>query len=346
MRRIRLTALFVALATVAAASAEAQQSAAPKTLVKVGVPGRADQYNFEIALRRGYFAEQGLEVQTVQANSAQEFVSAIASNQIQVASGSPSAGLFNALNVGIDIRMVADWAHLGTGPGKDSVAIVVRADLSDSGAIKTLADLKGKTIAAGPGKAMYPDVLNHKIFEHTRLSPGDVTVRYLAFADSLAAMASKQVDAAFMVEPLITMANNRNIARLLAGARAVDPGGQLAVLMYSAPFAKQTDVATKFMIGFLKGVRDYYDAFYQQKDRDSVIKLLVAHLPVKDPKLWENATPGTTDLNGRINVASLKAQAAFFKQQGTLTGPIPDMDKYVDHQFAEAAVKVLGARQR
>ena len=102
---------------VATTAAYAQE---PKMVVKVGVLGRADQYNFEIAYRRGYFADQGLEIQTVAAGSAQEYVAALATNQIQVASGSPNAGLFNALNRGINILMVADWAHLGDGVGKGS----------------------------------------------------------------------------------------------------------------------------------------------------------------------------------------------------------------------------------
>ncbi len=96
-------------------------------------------------------------------------------------------------------------------------------------------------------------------------------VTYLAFADSLAAMAGKKVDAAFMVEPLITQANEKNIARVLVRAGSVDPGAELAVLMYSGAFAKETDAATKFMVAYLKGARDYYDAFYEKKDRDAVI---------------------------------------------------------------------------
>jgi NitT/TauT family transport system substrate-binding protein len=340
--RVAIAGLFAIAAT--AASAQAPSAPAPKMVVKVGVPGRADQYNFEIALRRGYFAELGLEVETVAANSAQEYVSAIASNQIQVASGSPNAGLFNALSRGIDIRMVADWAHLGDGAGKDSVAIVVRAELFDTGAVTTIADLKGRTLAAGPGPAMYPDVLNQKMYALAKLAPADVTVVYLAFADSLAAMSGKKVDAAFMVEPLITQADTKNIARVLVRAGAVDPGAELALLMYSAAFAANKDAATRFMVGYLKGARDYYDAFYMNTDRDAVIQLLTQYLPVKDPRLWQAATPGHTDLNGRINVADLKRQAAFFQQQGTLTGALPDLDRYVTAEFAEAATKIIGQR--
>jgi NitT/TauT family transport system substrate-binding protein len=158
-------------------------------------------------------------------------------------------------------------------------------------------------------------------------------------------MSGKKIDAAFMVEPLITQANTQNIARVLVRAGTVDPGAELALLMYSADFAKDKDAATRFMVGYLKGARDYYDAFYRNKDRDAVIKLLTEYLPVKDPKLWAAATPGHTDLNGRINLADLKRQAAFFQQQGTLTGGVPDLDTYVTAEFADEAVKIIGRRQ-
>jgi hypothetical protein len=45
-----------------------------------------------------------------------------------------------------------------------------------------------------------------------------------------------------------------------------------------------------------------------------------------------------------VNVASLKSQAQFYKKDGEITGPIPDIDKYVDPQFADGAVKILGRR--
>jgi NitT/TauT family transport system substrate-binding protein len=182
------------------------------------------------------------------------------------------------------------------------------------------------------------------MFALAQLAPADVTVEYLAFADSLAALSGKKIDAAFMVEPLITQADSKNIARVLVRAGAVDPGAELALLMYSAEFAKNTDAATRFMVGYLKGARDYYDAFYKNKDRDAVIQLLTRYLPVTDAKLWEAATPGHTDLNGRINIADLKQQAVFFQQQGTLSGAVPDLDKYVTAEFADAATKIIGQR--
>jgi NitT/TauT family transport system substrate-binding protein len=90
-------------------------NAGNKQVVKVGVTGRPDQASLVLALQRGYWAKQGLDVQFIQSGAAaQDATAALAANQIQVTAGSPSAGLFNALNRGIDIRMVADWSHIGT----------------------------------------------------------------------------------------------------------------------------------------------------------------------------------------------------------------------------------------
>src|SRR5262249_43956734 len=129
--------------------------AQPNQVVKVGVTGRPDQAAVELAYRRGHFAAQGIEVQLVPGgSSAQDYIAALASNQIQVAAGSPSAGMVNALNRGIDLRIVADWARVGD--AKDNaIALVVRTDLLDSGAVKSAADLKGKSIAVGPSLGAY-----------------------------------------------------------------------------------------------------------------------------------------------------------------------------------------------
>ena len=80
------------------------------------------------------------------------------------------------------------------------------------------------------------------------------------------------------------------------------------------------------MVAFLKGARDYYDAFFLGEDKDAAIAILTKYLPVKDPKLWETSRQ-YTDLNGHVNVADLKLQAAFQKAHGNVTGAVPDISK-------------------
>jgi NitT/TauT family transport system substrate-binding protein len=331
--------VFVTLLPLPLAHAE---TAPALKAIKMGVVGRPDQAPFELAFRRGYFERHGIKVEEIPASSGQEFASALATEQIQVASGVPNAALFNALNRGIDIRLVADFAHLGDAKDR-TVSIMVRSGLIESGEVKSPADLKGRAINAGPFPGQYPDVLWSKVLALGHLSESDVRINHLGFSDALGGMGSKAIDAAFMIEPLVTQAEAQNIARVLLPAGAVDMGAELSIVLFSPEFAKDLDSGSRFMAAFLEGARDYYDAFFLNKGRDEAIALLTTYLSVKDPKLWATARQ-YTDLNGRINVADLKRQAAFFKQQGTLSANVPDIDRYVDTRFAEAAVKIIGAR--
>jgi NitT/TauT family transport system substrate-binding protein len=147
-----------------------------------------------------------------------------------------------------------------------------------------------------------------------------------------------------LIEPLVWSAAQRNMARVLVSPGQIDLGAQVAVVLYSPEFAKNTEAATRYMVAYLKGVRDYYDAFVARKNTDAAVDILVANLALKDRKIWTDGPPHRTDLNGKVNVAHIKAQAAFYKATGSVTGPVPDIDKYVDTSFAEAAVKRLGAR--
>jgi NitT/TauT family transport system substrate-binding protein len=318
--------------------------AADKKAIHVGVVERPDLAPFLLALHGGRFAEQGLDVEPVVGTSGQDFVASLATGQMDVASGVPNAGLYNALNRGIDIRLVADYAHVSQKAEDSTVSIVVRADLVDSGAVKGPGDLKGRVLAAGPSNGQYPQILLAKALAQGKLTLNDVTVRFLPFPEAIAAMSSKSLDGSFMIEPLTTQADRQNVARKLVPAGAVDPGAELSIVLFSAQFAKDRDMANRYMVGFLGGVRMYYDAFFLKKGRDEAIAILTQWSPLKEAKLWAEAVAQNTDLNGRINIENLGQQAVFFKAQGTLTGDIPDFGKFVDMSFANAAVKVLGAR--
>lgn len=98
------------------------------------------------------------------------------------------------------------------------------------------------------------------------------------------------------------------------------------------------------MVAFLKGVRDYQDAFFAKKNEAEAVADLTKTLPMRDPAMWVEQHPWSIDPNGRTNVADIVEQGEFYKAQGYVTGPIPDMRKFVDPSFAEAAVKILGQR--
>lgn len=312
------------------------------TVVNVGVTGRPDQAQLELARAHGYFEKQGIDVHFVPGGaSGQDYIASLATNQIQVAAGSPNAGMFNAVNRGIDVRIVADWAHLGDS-NDSTFSFVVRKDLLDSGAIKTAADLKGQPIGVGPQYGAYNEMFIYKMLKGAGLVMSDVVPEFINFPDGIAAMSGKKIVGTLMIEPLVLIAHERKIGEVLVPASAIDPGAQVAVVLYSAEFAKNTDLATRYMVAYLQGVRDMINAYVKRIDTDATTDILMKTLSIKDRHVWEAMSPHIVDPNGKINVKHILEQAEFYKMRDEITGPVPDVQKLIDTRFAEAAVKILG----
>ncbi|MBV9119122.1 MAG: ABC transporter substrate-binding protein [Chloroflexi bacterium] len=310
--------------------------------VKVAAQNRPDQAPFELALRRGYFDQQGLAIDVVVLQDPSQLLTSLATNQVQVMWSSVSAALFNALNRGIDIRMVADFTHTANSADDKVLSLMVRKDLYDSGAVTKVTDLKGRPVSLGPIKGIVSDYLWAKALEKAGATGMQADLKVLALPDIPTALASKQIDAGVMIEPTVTQQISLGAAAVLVAGGSVLPGVQNSTLNYSPDFAKQQDTATKFMVALLQGIRDYNAAFVQHKDQAATIQLLTQTLSLKDPAVWQAATPLAIDPNGQMNVQSIQEQAQFYAQEGTLAGAVPDVSKYVDTQFATAAVAKLG----
>src|SRR3984957_4655413 len=139
--RLALPSLALIPAFAAAATAAAQ------TLeqVKVGTTNVASDVGFFIAEQKGYFRDAGIAVTTTTFASAAKMIAPLGTGELDVGGGTVAAGLYNAVGRGIDIKVVADKASVAE--GYEYSTLLVRKDLADSGRYKSLADLKGMTIA-------------------------------------------------------------------------------------------------------------------------------------------------------------------------------------------------------
>jgi NitT/TauT family transport system substrate-binding protein len=165
----------------------------------------------------------------------------------------------------------------------------------------------------------------------------------MSFPDVLGAFANKAIDAAVLIEPFLARAVENGSAVLLERGDTMYPSQQVAVILYSADFAKRTDVATRFMVAYLKGMRDYNDAFVKNdaKKRAEVIDILAEYTTIKDKALYEQVVMPGLDPNGRLNVSSLRADQEYYISAKLQEQPA-DIDKIVDLTFIEGAVRRLG----
>src|SRR5712692_4202757 len=84
------------------------------------------------AVDKGYFKEEGLDVELVPVRQTPESIAQLAANQVQFAIVGPDPALFNAFERGIDMKVVAGAAMTLTDDG--ATGLVIRKDLIDSGA--------------------------------------------------------------------------------------------------------------------------------------------------------------------------------------------------------------------
>lgn len=294
-----------------------------------------------VALERGYFAEQGLDVEYTRIAVPAETIPALATEQV-AAGGIPiSAGTLNAAGRGVGLRIVADKGSLP--PGFGFSAVLVRKDLIDSGRVREGPDLRGLSIATAvpvDGNAAAPVLA--RLLQHTGLTVGDLKeVKGLSFPDMNAALGGQAIDVAFQVEPLVRAAVAQGLAVRWKGYEDIYPGQQSAVVGFGPLITtRDPDLGRRFMIGYLKGVRDYYRAFTTGTGKPEVIDVIAKNSALS-PAVLQEVVPAGLNPDGFVNVESVSADQDFFVQNGAMSARV-DVGQLVDHSYVEAALRALG----
>jgi NitT/TauT family transport system substrate-binding protein len=311
----------------------------------VGVVSSSSDGGIFIAIDRGYFQEEGLQVETQQFQTGVDQIAPLGAGQLDIGTGAIAAGLYNAIGRGVPLRMVADKGSTPA-PEWDFNALMVRKDLIDSGQVQDYKDLKGLTITTtAPGNSTEVDVA--KALERGGLTFADINFTHISFSDMITAFQNRAIDAAIVIEPYLSRIEKLGTAVRWKGTRDFYGNQQVAVIMYGPKLVEeQQDVARRWMIAYLRGVRDYNDAFGPKRQgREQVIQTLITHTPIKDASTYEEIRPAGLDPDGKLDLASIRNDLAYYEQSGRVTQQI-DLNKVIDTSFAEYAVQQLGPYQR
>jgi NitT/TauT family transport system substrate-binding protein len=311
--------------------------------VRIGTVGSMTEAPFYIADKKGYFRDEGLAVSYIPFDSAANMVAPLGAGQLDVGGGAPSAGLYNAVARGIDVRAVADLGR--DTPGYGFQELLVRTELVKSGAYKTYADLRGKTIAvAGQGATAYA-ALSH-LLARANLTYNDVKLVYMDYADQVVALKNGSIDASLFPEPSATLAVRTGAAIKITGDDAFYPNQQIAVVIYGSNFLKaHRELGLKFMRAYLRAARFYATAHKGGKlagpGAEEVIDILTASTRIKDPAVYRAVVPNGNNPNGEVNLASMRDDLATYRAGGLVPGNGKPED-VVDGTFVAEALKTLG----
>jgi NitT/TauT family transport system substrate-binding protein len=214
--------------------------------VTVGFGKSSNAMPYFVAIEKGFFARNGIELEPVVISANSLMQGSIIANQIDVAIGLLAVeGMTGNLAKPGSINYIVLNAQSATHRMEQ---FVVRKDYP----AKTLADLKGAKLVCAPGIGNV--AIAKAALAEAGLKEGDYTLDQLDVAQHINVLKSGQYDGAYTLEPGGTMINEMSIGRTIAAgviAKTIlgDPEANAYVSgsAVSEKFLKERhDVATRF----------------------------------------------------------------------------------------------------
>ncbi|MFA4912896.1 MAG: ABC transporter substrate-binding protein [Burkholderiaceae bacterium] len=275
-----------------------------------------------------FLKDQGLEVEFVKFPDVNAPLRAIASNSIDLAFGTPAAGVFSAAADGVPIKVFS-----ATQPA--DVQFVV----PQGSPIKTLADLKGKKVGMSPAGSSVAVIAgtvlagNYGIQASYFSLVGGNEARLAQF------LAQNQVDAAALRSVTVAQLEELKVTRIATFAdewkklTKTDAVPYIGVGAVRSEFVAQHPDTVAKVIAALRKTVTWGDAH-----RDEVVAILQksANLPEKDAKvyvsLWNDMTHVSFEPE---DIATLTLQHKAFVESGAIKGELP-ADLFVTGPYTAA----------
>lgn len=249
--RRRLLQAGAAVLGTLAMPAIVRAQARPK--IRIGYWPVAAGLPFFAAIEKGYFKEAGLDVEAIKFAGAQQVMEAMLAGRSDGSSnGTGSANLA----IG-EIAQPGLFKIFATNPSNAKFVLDEFIVPKDS-PVKTMADLKGKKVASGPG--IQNVTLAKTMLE--RAGATGATVIELPIGQHVAALVAGQVDACYTLEPTGTIGRMNGTTRvieagvvakyILGDAMAPWHGG--AASLTTEFIKKNPEVAKKFIAAYTRGI--------------------------------------------------------------------------------------------
>jgi len=334
VRRIQVAGILsLAVGLLASCSPPQDPPSAPAPdKVKVSVFPYLGYLPFFIARDEGYFRDNQLDVEFVNAPSSAGALALLAHGDIDVYAGTVTAGLLNAINRDADIRIVADKGYFGASRHAYR-AFLVRPDLVESGAINDPARLKGLRVAETPAGIMQYtlDVLLASV----GLALDDLRFGDVPPAALMDALANGAIDIAPVSEPWVTRLLDSGAALIWKTGPEVTANFQYAVIAFgSSLLEEKRDVGNRFMLAWLQAVRQY-----NQGKTDRNLEIASSQTGLDVELLRKMAWPLIRS-DGHIELQSVLDFQDWCVEKGFQDRLVPD-DRIYDPGFVEYANTAL-----
>ena len=284
-----------------------------------------------VASKKGFFEQQGLDVQLVLLRGVPMTVQALAAGSLHIGSGGPEPYI-EASERGLDLVI--------TGGIINGLTQFIIAGKN----YKTYEDLRGATIGASSLTGGIVTALREALRLKGLEYPRDYKLIVIAGGSSanLAAMQSGQIAATTVAVPLNFAAEEAGfnmIGRLIDGI----PNFQVNGLVTRHSWADlNRPVLVRFMMALVQSLRWLHD------NREAAVEFLSREMQLKPAhalKGWEYYTQNRLwPPDGDVTVEGMKYNIRFYADQTGAKGPLPDASRYVDRSYLLEALKEIERR--
>ena len=332
-----VAAASVLAAAVAACATACAQDASPLRTVRVGVVKSVVTVANMIATEKGYFKEAGIKSEVIDLDASTDAMALLAQGQFQIVEGGIAAGLFNAVAKKFPIIIAADRVQL-----PNNHKLIVRTDLKDQ--ITDVRSLKGRTIAINAASGGLTVYELGKIMESVGLTFRDVETKVMPFPQMAIALANKAVDGAIVISPFYAQVLEKNIGFMLVDPDdAVKPGPltSAVVIVNTDWAAKNPQVVRDYFVAYMRGVRDYCQAYHNGANRGEVIGIAVKSGTETRPEVLEKLPWPSRSPAGRVSPEVILDMQAWFHKNGMIQQTAP-IENLLDTSYVTQANAKLG----
>lgn len=287
-----------------------------------------------VAAEKGYFADEGLNVEFLPVDGGSDAIVQVAAGTFDAVGGGISASMLNAVARGIEFEIAAP---LHTERPKLASPFVVSKKRFDNGELTKMSDLKGKKVATN-NRGTATEWWLSEALKQGGVDITEVEVIGLPFPQVAPALESGTLDGAILTEPFATAAEDKGfIVRL--SENFISDFKPTYVYFNKQWVTANPDAATRFIKAYLRGARDLQGEQYF----DAANVAAIAKYTRVNPEVIKRARRPYFDPNGAVPLADIQTLQAFYRKQGLLNYDQDiDMSKFVNTKYVEEALKQLG----
>jgi NitT/TauT family transport system substrate-binding protein len=302
------------------------------TTLNVGYISGASLAPAFIAQDLGCYSEQGLTVNFQAINNPADAIAFLANSKIDAYVGSPSAGMFNQVSRGADLKMVASLGSINTPSGEDAPS-----GLFGGAGVNTVQDLRGKRVGVLGTVGTATSYLLGKSLEAGGLTFADVKLVSLALADMVPALKNGGIAGAMLIAPYTQQAIDQGVGHALVDSKKAYGTSTTSGVMFGPSLLEQhRDTGVKYLAAVACGAKRMQGDW--RKDAD-VVKPLATFMKVPEATISGGGLY-VFDPTLAINMDTLtEMQEMFLAVDGTLVyQDIIPATELVDDEIRKQAV--------